>query len=65
MHADRDELLDWLGSPRPRPAAAYLVHGEQEAATELASMIRTRLGIPAVVAEHGQRIEVLPREAMD
>jgi len=65
VHADRDELLDWLDSPRQRPAAAYLVHGEEEAATELAAMIRTRLGIPAVVAEHGQSIEVLPREAMD
>ncbi len=65
VHADRDELLDWLGSPRQRPAAAYLVHGEEEAATELAAMIRTRLGIPAVVAEHGQSIEVLPRESRD
>jgi len=65
VHADRSELLDWLGSPRQRPAAAFLVHGEEQAATDLAATIRQRLGIPAVVAEHGQTIVVPPGEAID
>jgi metallo-beta-lactamase family protein len=62
VHADRSELLDWIGSPHHRPGAAFLVHGEEEAAADLAATIRRELGIPAVVAEHGQTIEVSARE---
>jgi metallo-beta-lactamase family protein len=62
VHADRSELLDWIGSPHHRPGAAFLVHGEEEAAADLAATIRREFGIPAVVAEHGQTIEVSPTE---
>lgn len=62
VHADRAELIDWIGSARQRPGVVYLVHGEQDAAGELAATLRTDLHIPAVVAENGQAIEVPRRE---
>jgi metallo-beta-lactamase family protein len=63
VHADRSELVDWIGAPRHRPGAAFLVHGEEQAAADLARTIRERCSIPAVVAEHGHTIEVPPRIA--
>ena len=44
VHADRDELLGWLGAaPRP-PAVTYVVHGEPEAAASLRTAISRELG---------------------
>ncbi|HEV8024783.1 MAG TPA: MBL fold metallo-hydrolase RNA specificity domain-containing protein, partial [Candidatus Nanopelagicales bacterium] len=65
VHADRAELIDWIGSARQRPGVVYLVHGEQDAAGELAATLRTELHIPAVVAENGQAIEIPPRGRAD
>ncbi len=43
-HADRGEILGWLGTARHRPGQVYLVHGEPEASEGLAGEIRERLG---------------------
>lgn len=61
VHADRDELMEWLGSSREKPSAVYLVHGEPEASQELAEQIQGRLGIPTFPAEDGASIDVLGR----
>ncbi|HXI19882.1 MAG TPA: MBL fold metallo-hydrolase RNA specificity domain-containing protein, partial [Gemmatimonadales bacterium] len=42
-HADRDELLRWLGGFRRPPGRTYLVHGEPQAAEAFAKTIRERL----------------------
>ncbi len=41
-HADRDEILRWLGGFTRPPAQTYLVHGEPRAAQGLAEAIRAR-----------------------
>jgi metallo-beta-lactamase family protein len=43
-HADRDELLRWLGGFTRPPRVTYLVHGEPAAAENLARTMRDRLG---------------------
>jgi metallo-beta-lactamase family protein len=43
-HADRDDLLAWLGHFRAPPRAAYVVHGEPGAAAAFQAAIRERLG---------------------
>jgi metallo-beta-lactamase family protein len=55
-HADRDEILRWLGGFRHPPAMTYIVHGEAEAAAALREAITARLGWAAVVALDGQRV---------
>jgi metallo-beta-lactamase family protein len=52
-HADRDEILRWLGGFRRPPRETYVVHGEPVAAQALAEVIRTRLGWRVTVAEDG------------
>ncbi len=55
-HADRGEILRWLGGFKRPPEATYVVHGEPEAATALRDAITSRLGWRAAVAEDGQRV---------
>jgi metallo-beta-lactamase family protein len=43
-HADRDEILRWLGYFTQPPQITYLVHGEPGAMSALKDTIDTRLG---------------------
>ena len=58
-HADREELLGYMGRLEPRRIKrAFLVHGEEEAALSLAEGLR-ELGVQeAVVPALGQRVRL-------
>ena len=53
-HADRDELLAWVGAAAGSPTT-YVVHGEPDAAQALAWAITDR-DAPAVVPTAGERV---------
>ena len=55
-HADREEILRWLGGFKRPPGMTYIVHGEAEAADALREAIVSRLGWHAAVAQDGQRV---------
>ena len=55
-HADREEILRWLGGFQRPPGMTYIVHGEADAASALREAITSRLGWNAAVAEDGQRV---------
>ena len=55
-HADREEILRWLGGFKRPPGMTYVVHGEAEAAEALRDAIASRLGWNAAVAQDGQRV---------
>jgi metallo-beta-lactamase family protein len=57
-HADREEILRWLGGFTRPPGMTYVVHGESDAASALRDAITSRLGWPAAVAEDGQRVSL-------
>jgi metallo-beta-lactamase family protein len=60
-HADREEMLAWLGHFAAAPRAVHVVHGEPPAADALAAAIRTRLGWPSVtVALDGETVPLRP-----
>lgn len=46
-HADRDELLAWVGHFKQRPRHTYLVHGEEEVSLTFANSLRQQ-GLPDV-----------------
>jgi len=58
-HADRDELLAWFDQVKsPSLEHAFVVHGEDEAATALAEALTER-GVPNVlVPERGHQVEI-------
>jgi metallo-beta-lactamase family protein len=55
-HADREEIMRWLGGFKRPPGITYIVHGEADAASALRDAITSRLGWRAAVAEDGQRV---------
>jgi metallo-beta-lactamase family protein len=57
-HADRTELLKWLGQFQRPPSMTYCVHGEPEAASALRDAIASDLRWPATVAADAQTIHV-------
>ncbi len=59
-HADRDEILRWLGGFKHPPQRCYLVHGEPHASAALAESIRAKLGWNAILPQDG---EVVPLKA--
>ena len=58
VHADRSELLDWLGALEPRPQQVYTVHGTEDSASAFAREITVRLSIPARPAELLETVEL-------
>jgi len=57
-HADRDEILAWLGGLRRPPRRTFLVHGEPKPAQALADAIRQRLGWTVDVAQDAQTVRL-------
>lgn len=49
VHADRNELVDWLRPTAERLSVAHVVHGEPSASSALARLISTQLGVRATV----------------
>ena len=57
-HADRGEILRWLGTLTSAPGRLCLVHGEPDPMDALKGLIRERLGWAAHTPEHGETIEL-------
>jgi len=55
VHADRDEILDWLGTADHEPETVLVVHGEERAALSLKRSITAKFGWTAVAPESGER----------
>jgi metallo-beta-lactamase family protein len=53
-HADRQEILRWLGLQPRAPKTVYLTHGEPEAARALAETLRSERGLDARVPRLGE-----------
>ena len=58
-HADRDEILRWLGGFTRAPRETYVVHGEPPAARGLAEAIHARLGWNVTVATDGATVPLV------
>ncbi len=57
-HADRGEILSWLGSSPARPGRVHLVHGEPEARDALAASIRERFRFDVNVPSYLDKVEI-------
>jgi metallo-beta-lactamase family protein len=57
-HADQNGLLGWIGHLKTPPKRVFLTHGEMDAATALAGMIRERVAAPVEVPEYRSKWEL-------
>jgi metallo-beta-lactamase family protein len=57
-HADRNELLAWVGAMQNKPKRTFLVHGEPPAQFALAEALKTQFGMQVDVPDWKHEIEV-------
>jgi metallo-beta-lactamase family protein len=58
-HADRSELLEWVGRMTQRPSHTFIVHGEEESSLAFADALTQEQGLQNVfVPELGQKFTV-------
>lgn len=57
-HADRDELLAWVGAMMEKPRRTFLVHGEEPSALALAGSLNEKFGLQVHVPHMGEAFEV-------
>lgn len=57
-HADRNELLEWVGAMERKPRRTFLVHGEEAPAFALQAALRQRFDLRVDVPEWKQHFEV-------
>jgi metallo-beta-lactamase family protein len=57
-HADRDELLRWVGTAPTPPRTVFLTHGEQGSAEALAEQVRKRFGARTEVPAIGEEFDL-------
>lgn len=58
VHADSDELIDWLSRCPREPDVVFLVHGEPASSEALAARIGQELAWTAVVARDGELVRL-------
>ena len=57
-HADRGELMKWLGTAKPLPKQIHLIHGEPEATQALADLIKERTSMEAHIPQYKEKVEI-------
>ena len=57
-HADREGMLEWIGSMRNKPKMIMLVHGEPEVIADFAATLESRMSIRTHIAKLDQSIDL-------
>ena len=55
-HADRDELVEWLGNLKKTPRRVFVVHGEKEVAHSFGDYLSEKTGWKVVVPKYRDEI---------
>lgn len=61
VHADANDLMDWLRELRPVPQTVFLTHGEEGPASALAARISQELGLTTVIPKYQEVVSLKPR----
>ena len=61
-HADRDMLLDWLGSMTKRPMRVFVNHGDDEVCDAFAASVTEKLSFSAVAPFSGDEYDLIANE---
>ena len=55
VHADVDEVCNWLKTTKSKPAHTFVVHGEPASSSAMAEKINSELGWPTTIPRLNQR----------
>lgn len=59
-HADRDELLKWVGKFKQKPSQVILVHGETDALENMAALLRAKFQLNVYIPSYLEELSLLP-----
>ena len=57
-HADRDELLNWVGAINDKPERVFLVHGEEQSSLDFQTALQEKFDLTVDVPVQGQSFEL-------
>jgi metallo-beta-lactamase family protein len=57
-HADRSEILDWIGAGPGKPRQVFVVHGEPESSAALAEGIREKYAMHVHLPEYRDKVAI-------
>jgi metallo-beta-lactamase family protein len=58
VHADGNELVEWLKTSTDAPGAIFVVHGEVEAADVFANRLKQQLGWNSIAPQDSRAFEL-------
>jgi metallo-beta-lactamase family protein len=56
VHADANELIEWINTTADKPKRVFVVHGEAGAADTFADRVKSELGVDSLAPKLGQRV---------
>lgn len=59
-HADRDELLAWVGKFKQKPSQIILVHGETASLENMAQLLRAAFPVDVYIPSYLEEISLMP-----
>jgi metallo-beta-lactamase family protein len=63
-HADQKGLMDWLQAFSGKPRGVFVTHGEKTASQTLATLIKEKLNLSAVIPQCGQSYDLSKGDAL-
>ncbi|SDE16776.1 MBL fold metallo-hydrolase RNA specificity domain-containing protein [Sporomusa acidovorans] len=57
-HADKEQLITWLGNFKSKPKNIFIVHGEQEMSEPFAAFIKEKFDIPTYIPQYGDAVKM-------
>ncbi|MCZ7576664.1 MAG: hypothetical protein M5U18_06325 [Dehalococcoidia bacterium] len=57
-HADRDEMLRWIGTAPKPPGTIFLNHGEPNGSKALGRALKERFALEPYIPEMGQEYDI-------
>ena len=61
-HADRGQLLDWLGHIKKKPANVFIVHGEPDMSEPFAQLLKEKLDLDSYIPKFGDAALITGRQ---
>jgi metallo-beta-lactamase family protein len=58
VHADSEEMIEWLSATATAPKQVFIVHGEEESGISFQNKLQTRLGWKSLIPNRNQRYRI-------
>lgn len=64
-HADKNDLLNWLGEFKEKPGTVFIVHGEEESKRDFAKEVKERYNLNCIIPEYNRVYKIKGSNAIE